>query len=612
MSREESKESRVDAARMQSASACVPPGTPEIHSLALLNHLPLYHCVAAILSGALLAFAFPPLEWSPLAFLGLVPYLLCPQPRRLRWRILGAALLGYTHFLISLWWLNSVGFGAGALLAIPCALFPALWALLWGALLWRRKPREEIPMDFRQRSDAFPDAIPAHRPGADLTVFPNTRAFLRAALLGAALWTSLEWIRGWIFTGFPWNALGVSQAFSPVRLLASLAGAYGISFFLVWTNLLVAGLLARRDKRLLAALLVTLLFLGGWCALEHARKLPLEETPIRITAIQGDVPECREATPEEVQFAWDRYSSLTLQAATTEATDLFLWPEGALPIPLTTPAYSQGLRALLAQLPKPLLLGALDVREGLTSPGGNSAFGSGDYDSLEPPVFNSAFLLQKDSAVLALPRAFREDYYDKTHLVPFGEYVPFSKQLPWLVDALGMGRDLTAGKNATLFSLKRADGTTVRCGMNICFEDAFPEISREFTRKGAQLLATITNDCWYKTSSGARQHQAQAILRAVENRHPLLRSGNNSHTCLISPKGEIIDPIQTADKPFTAGYHTYTIYPTKPNAPLTPYAHTGNTLPKIASLVCILVIAWEIIQAVKEKHRMRERLRKHS
>ncbi len=601
MSREESKASRVaDAARLPASSGFMAPGTPEIHSLTLLNHLPLFHCVAAILSGALLATAFPPLEWSPMAFLGLLPYLVCPRPRRFRWRLLGAALLGYTHFLISLWWLNSVGFGAGALLAIPCAVFPALWALFWGAFLWRRKPREEIPMDFRQRAEAFPETAPAHRPGADLAVFPTPRAFLRAALLAAALWVSLEWIRGWIFTGFPWDALGVSQAFSPVRLLATLAGAYGISFFLVWSNLLVAGLLVRREKALLPALLASVLFLGGWCLLEHARVLPLETTPLRITAIQGDVPECREATPEEVQLAWDRYSSLTRQAASTDATDLFLWPEGALPIPLTTPAYAQGLRDLLAQLPKPLLLGALDVREGLVP------------SDQEPPVFNSAFLLQRDSAVLALPRARRQDYYDKTHLVPFGEYVPFSQQLPWLVDALGMGRDLTPGKNATLFSLERADGTTVLCGMNICFEDAFPEISREFTRKGAQLLATITNDCWYRHSCGARQHQAQAVLRAVENRRPLLRSGNNSHTCLISPKGEILDPIQADDTPFTPGYQTYTIYPTRIDAPRTPYTHTGDALPKLTALACLLALANDAIRGIREKQQMRERLGKHS
>lgn len=592
---------------MQASSAAMPPGTPEIRPLALLNRLPLLHCAAAILSGALLATAFPPLEWSPMAFLGLTPYLLCPQPRRLRWRILGAALLGYSHFLISLWWLNTVGFGAGALLAIPCACFPALWALLWGALLWRRKPREEIPLDFRQRTDAFPDTAPAHRTGADLTVFPTPRAFLLAALLAAALWTSLEWIRGWIFTGFPWNALGVSQAFSPLRLLATLAGAYGISFFLVWINLLLAGLVARRERRLLPPLLATLLFLGGWCTLEHLRRIPLEETPLRVTAIQGDVPECREATPEEVQLAWERYASLTLRAA-KEPTDLFLWPEGALPVPLTTPAYSQGLRGLLAQLPKPLLLGALDVRDPFPPDPDRP---DPDRPGQEPPVFNSAFLLRKDSAVLSLSRACREDYYDKTHLVPFGEYVPFSRQLPWLVDALGMGRDLTPGKNTALFSLERADGTTVSCGMNICFEDAFPGISREFTRKGAQLLATITNDCWYKHSAGARQHQAQAVMRAVENQRPFLRSGNNSHTCLVSPKGEILEPIQTPDSPFTPGYHTYTIHPVKPGARLTPCTRTGDALPKIATLACLLAITAETARTVREKQRMRERIGKH-
>lgn len=595
-----------------------PKVNPPCQDVRPLARLPRLHLAAAIASGFLLATAFPPLEWWPMAFLGLVPYLAVPQPPRLRWRLLGAAALGATHFIASLWWLNSVGFAAGLLLALCCAPFPAAWALLWGTLLWHKKPKHLLPnpqypshANTANTADAAGTAgvadmaagDPALAPGASLRVLSSPRELLQYALLAAAAWTSLEWVRGWLFTGFPWNALGTSQAFAHTRLLATLAGAYGISFLAILANVLLADLVSlRTPRRSLPPLVALALFVALWCVNENRRALPLSPTPLYITAIQGNVPECRMWTPEILQDAWTKYESLTrLAARLSPQTDLFLWPEGALPCEITYPPFAQALRELLRDLPAPLLLGALDER---TLPG--------TPDSLPPPVFNSAFLLSPDSPILTLPTAPRTDYYDKMHLVPFGEYVPMGKSFPWLKDLIGMGRDLTPGQFPALLALhsQNAPGASFQCGLNICFEDAFPGISRTFARKGAQLLATITNDCWYGESAGPRQHLAQAVMRAVENRRPLLRSGNNSHTCLISPKGEILQPILSpSGSPFAQGWRTYQVHPMAKRAPLTLYARTGDLLPKAATLATLLAALSLLLQTLKHKHQLAQALK---
>lgn len=567
---------------------------PPCQDLRLLKRLPLLHCCAALASGLLLATAFPPLEWWPMAFLGLVPYLAVPQPRRLRWRLLGAYTLGFSHFLVSLWWLNQVGFGAGILLALYCALYPAGWALLWGEVLWHRKPRQvlrEVAPSLAPREDS------SVAPGASLRVLESPRRLVTYGMLAAGMWIALEWLRGWLFTGFPWNPLGTSQAFSPLRLLAPLAGAYGLSFLAVMANVFLADLAAvRQPRRSLPPLLALALFATLWCAGEARRAIPTAPRPLRIVAVQGNVPECRQWDMGILQQAWGQYAGLTREAAAqvSPSPDLFLWPEGALPCELTFPPLAIALKELLTELPAPLWMGSLDER-----------LFPGDPPDALPPVFNSAFLLTEDSPVLTLPSALRTNYYDKTHLVPFGEYVPFGETFPWLKQALGMGRDLTPGRTFPLFSLKNREGDLFPCGMNICFEDAFPGLSRKFVRKGATLLATITNDCWYGESAGPRQHLAQAVMRAVENRRPLLRAGNNSHTCLISPKGKLLQPILSpTGSPFGQGWQLYSLYPVAPHASQTLYARIGDALP----IGCLALTTLTLLALLQDTLRKKGRL----
>lgn len=561
--------------------------SPDTQMLAPVRRVWRLSFLASLASGVLLALSFPPLGWWPLAFIGFLPMLVLPMPQGRLQRLANGLAFGYSHFLVALWWLNTVGFGAGALLALVCAFFPLGWYWFHSALVWSAKPREVLSEHDSRRS------FLSHIPGAGLWVYQSHSRLIGAALLSSSAWVALEWVRGWIFTGFPWDYLGASQAFAPTRVFATLAGLFGISFVAMMCNILLADALTRaKNGRSIVSLAILLGLVGLWCAKEFIASENMNEEPIRIAAVQGNTPECREWSEEEVAFCWQNYSTLTLEAVSKESPDLLLWPEGAMPCSITWEPYAQGLRALLQKVQTPLLMGALDERYGFP-------------DNI-PRVFNSAFLLKENSPLLLTASAPRTDFYDKIHLVPFGEFVPFSRHLPWLVEAIGMGRDLTAGQNYTLFSLPRKDGSTIVSGVNICFEDAFPEISRRFTLGGAQMLLTITNDCWYKQSAGARQHLAHAVFRAIENRRPLLRSGNNSDTCLITPNGTILD----ATPEFQACWRTFSVKPVPVGAPTTLYAKTGNLLAWLCFLATMGAVIWMGLGAYRRKSRLNDDMKK--
>lgn len=519
-----------------------------------------------------------------MAWAAFIPLLALPTPKS-RWERLGVGLLfGYAHFATALHWLNTVGFGAGWLLAAYCALYPAIWYCLHSALLWGLKPRESLS---EEQSEAALAA--AHRAGAAIWHLPRYRIAVGVAALSAASWTALEWVRSWLFTGFPWDLLGISQVFGPWALLARLAGPSGLSFCILFTTALLTlagAFLLRKPRRHLplAVFLGWIALLGGILfGLSIPANFPqknLHDSKIRILAVQGDIPESRAWNEQIFDMAWNRYADLAregFRACGENPPDLILWPEGAMPAPIIYAPYTARLRKLLQEIRTPILLGAIDIR---VQPG---------QSPQEAPAFNTAFLLDAKSPLLLSPYADRGEYYDKMHLVPFGEYVPLSRHFPWLAKAIGMGRDLTPGQNYKLFEIKG-----VKVGVNICFEDVFPEISRRFVEDGADLLVTITNDCWYQKSAGARQHLAHAVSRAIETDRPLLRSGNNSDTCLITRDGNIVSPITAPDgSVFAPGWHLYELDGhlfTSRSRSL--YQRTGNAFAWLCALAAGIALAW--------------------
>ena len=562
-----------------------------VHDCTILRRLRWWRAIAAVVGGGLASASFSPLEWSWAAFLAMVPLLALPFPRRHLERLAIGGLFGYVHFATLLHWLNAVGFGAGWLLAGYCALFPMAWYWLAADVAWRLKPVEVL-------KDGETAASPPHCPGAPLLP-PGAgwRMQLLAGVAPVAGWTALEWLRGWLFTGFPWAILGTSQAFNPLtRQCVSVAGPYGLGTAIMAVNAGIAAAIVARRKwwrqplwwTAVAALAAVLLH--GVAVRGGASAQPAGRT-LTVMAVQGDLPECRSWDYDLFEYSWQRYSWLTLDglARAGRPIDLAVWPEGALPCAIGYHPYARNLQALLRKMDGvPLLLGAIDLRpknfQVLLKPG---------FDESDCGLYNSAFLLTASSPLLAnASTPLRSGHYDKIHLVPFGEYVPFSRYFPWLPGLIGMGRDMTAGGRYTLFKCAGA-----RFGVSICFEDAFPGIPRRFMQDGADFLVTITNDCWYPFSAEARQHLAHAVMRAVENRVPLLRSGNNSDTCLILPDGSITGVVRDRHGgQYGAGTGVYNV-PVAGRAGLSPYCRFGDW----AAWLCLMAAI--AVQAAACRHR---------
>lgn len=533
----------------------------------------------AVLAGLMLAVAFPPLELEFLAWFWPAPLLLTPASRMKRWRAINGYALGCAAFLPMLWWLNTIGFAAGIILGLACAVFPLLWYLAIVAVLDRLIGKPE----FRETPPRTDDMSLAP------TWLSPTR-FIAFMLFSAACWTTLEWTRSWILTGFPWNPLAASQWQNPLMLsLLPWTGVYGPGFVLVCVGFAVAWFVVGWQRRLMRGFarpsswpgfVVVLLFLPVFVLELRGPQIPPPDRTLRLAAVQGNIPQIRIFTDREFWDALDVYDTLTRQAVRTHPElDLVVWPETAVPSPLfADPEYHDRVAALQESTGVPLLLGSLHIQR----------LHSRQSDAT----------IHTNSALLVSAGAELVDFYSKTHLVPFGEYVPFGNALPALREAIGMGRDLTPGREFTIFNLPG----DVRAGINICYEDAFPNISRRFALRGADLLFTLTNDAWYATSAGPRQHMIHAVLRAVENRRPLFRSGNNSDTCLILPDGTVVDALvdPKTGYPFVRGWRTYNV-PVTLNAPLTFYTRHGDVFAWICTVLTAAALGWCLAIAMRRR-----------
>lgn len=520
----------------------------------------LLEIILAVTSGLAISFTFPPLELTWLTWFALIPLLILPVPMIRRRRVLLALSFGAAYFIPSLFWLNEVGFGAGILLAIVCAVFPAVWYLLFCAAT-----TTYLVDNKTANSDENP--FPAT---AVLTA--HGRKFAISALALSASWVGLEWVRSWLFSGFPWNFLGISQ-WQNIGLLriTAFTGVYGISFLIVLANFTLAWIFTRWLKRwqgakpqagaYYPAITAVTCFAIALVAIHLPPELPATaDNTLVIAGIQGNLSQRREWTEEQLEEAIEVYNSLTREVLSEaeEEIDLVVWPETAIPAAVLWEKRSNRmLYRLFTDFNVPFLIGTLDYR----------------------PLAKDEYA-QVNSAVYFGPDGEVSDYYDKTHLVPFGEFVPLGEKLPWLREFIGMGRDLRAGRQFTVMSLP-ADA---RAGINICYEDAFPYISRNFVRRGANLLVTITNDAWYARSSGSRQHMIHAVFRAAETRLPLFRSGNNSDTCLILPDGRVRGLLygDAGDTRFVRSFRIYKV-PVWDDPPETFYVRHGDIFAYLAT-----------------------------
>lgn len=465
-----------------------------------LARRPWGHCV---LSGLLLTLAFPchpehALAWlygPAWAWIALTPLLLAVGDAR----GIGVAfrqgwLTGFVFHLLSLYWVAHTQ-GGGPAVVGGTGLMASYLALFTGAF------------------------------AAGLR-FVVGRVGARGLLAAPLLWTAAEYLLSVGELGFPWLLLGHSQAPLPALIqVAEYTGVYGVTFAVCASNALLAGALAQpgQRQRLLAgaAIVPALLAVYGALVIEPEGPGTRDPAPLiaapRIAVVQNNMG-LSKWRPNGLATSLASLEMLSRRAL-SEAPDLIVWPETAVPCNLSRRAECRDrVHKLAIDLDTPILTGA---------PSTNT-------DTGEP--LNGAFLFR--------PHTWQVLTYAKMHLVPFGERTPLRDSLPLLrdIDWSVLTGDLAPaefarGQERTLFPLTSAAADTTHFAVLICFESVFPDFVRRSVGAGADLLVNITNDSWFGPTAGPYQHADLAVLRAVENRVAIARCATSGVSLFIDRFG---------------------------------------------------------------------------
>lgn len=332
-----------------------------------------------------------------------------------------------------------------------------------------------------------------------------------ASFVFALSWTGFEWLRGHLFTGFPWNLIGYVWAdYAAPRQAAALIGSYGLSFLTMMLALLPATLVfARtcRERRIAALLFVSLacvLWSGGWLRLSFQNEVTSKFT-VRI--VQGNIPQADKWNPALRDSIFNRYLFLS---ASPGSYDILVWPEAAFP-------------GHLDQSPE-----ALGKIEALLPPGSYLLTGT-------PQRVHVGSALEYRNAILAISdEGTVTGFYAKHHLVPFGEYVPWRRWLP-IERLVPNAADFSPGSGPLTVSL---GPSLPSAGMTICYEAIFPGEIIDRQNRPAWIF-NATNDAWFGHSLGPWQHFASARLRAVEEGLPMVRAANTGISAVIGPYGNL-------------------------------------------------------------------------
>jgi apolipoprotein N-acyltransferase len=361
-----------------------------------------------------------------------------------------------------------------------------------------------------------------------------------ALAFAPVLWVALDLAASRI-TSVPWDQLGYSQVDNAlVNQLAPWTGVYGISFLLVAVNALLAGglLLSRHEGRRFWALAGAVLLMAGASGIFVAPPHPAPTATAVLIQPNLDVaadnawagPEWNRHLAEMTRLAGQNCKSYIAGIPQTNAPngqivcppwpthpDLVVWPESPAPFVEDDTRFQQALAALARQTQSPLIVGSL-----------GTDFVPEEQDWRN---FNSALVVSANGA--------RVGRYDKIHLVPFGEYIPFKRLLFFAHKLTGRVSSFTPGEDRKVFRLGVQNGSAHRYGVFICYESVFADEVRQFAQLGAEVLVNISDDGWYGDTSAPWQHLNMARMRAIENRRWILRDTNNGVTASIDPYGRV-------------------------------------------------------------------------
>ena len=461
--------------------------------------------LGAASTGSLLALCFPPFDQSWLCWIALTPLIAAVwfsnenSARRFLLRNLSLGYLaGIVFFTITFGWLGALGdlyqsfflHGLSFLLSIYLGLHFAFWAWLLGLL----KPK----------------------------MFTASWKNLLVAFAGASAWTTHEWVRGWLFSGFGWNGLGVALHQSwPAIQVSEFTGVVGLSFALAFANIIAVTTAVRifveaRTRRMRPHFDLTLTMVGMVALVAfglHRAQLPSSSKPLRVAAVQANVAQLEKFDPQFTTQVFEKLQRLSdLALRTNSPPGLLVWPESSTPDPALDPngVSYRFVNDFTAAIKTDLMFGTLDFEH--------------QHD------YNAAILISNSGE--------RVQIYRKIHLVPFGEYIPLRHSFPLFaaIASTWVPGDFERGTEHTVFSLTDPD---VQVAPLICFEDTVGDLVRRFVSNDANLLVDVTNDGWFLRSSGSQQHLANAIFRCVENRRPMVRAANTGVTCFVNEFGRV-------------------------------------------------------------------------
>ncbi|UCC12163.1 MAG: apolipoprotein N-acyltransferase [candidate division WOR-3 bacterium] len=376
----------------------------------------------------------------------------------------------------------------------------------------------------------------------------------------------LDFLRSLGELGFPWLCFGYSQARYPaIMQQASIYGVFGVTFWLVLVNVLVYKTLKAKSLKYAALLIVVFglpLLYGG------LRIRPATGTPVLVGVVQPNIDPNLKFTKAMRDETFVRLLNISEQCHNIGVTtfgnppDIVFWPETATPVFLHMPGKHQDqVRQLADRLHMAVFTG------------------TPLYDPRTRDIYNGAVLVE--------PQIGITQHYRKIHLVPFGEHIPFDQHVPLFKKIDVGGGDYAPGSKYTVFQYKEAS-----FGCLICFESIFTDISRTMVRQGARFLVNITNDGWFGTISGPQQHNDMAIVRAVENGVPLVRSANTGISMIVDRYGRIQHERGLFQEDHIVDHINIT-------AERTLYTTFGDILP----VICLFIIGVSTTAAIVKKRK---------
>ncbi len=444
-------------------------------------------CLIAVISGGIGTLAYSPFDYWIVAFLSATGLIWLATSQHKKQALIGSFLWAVSYFAIGVNWVqvSMTQFGGVpefvsylAVLLLACYL--ALYPLLFSYLIQRFQ--------------------------------------LKNPWIIAVIFTFTEYLRGVVFTGFPWLQFGYSQVDSPFLGIAPILGVEGVTFFIMVVSGYLVYFVRQFTKKATnptACILTLLLLLGAGYSTQFLKFVEVDEqkAPLSVVLVQGNIEQKMKWDPAHFNYTIRTYEQL-IQSVLGKYQVIIL-PESAIPaLEEQIEPLMQQLHRIGEQVGSEIIIGTLHQ-----SPQG---------------LFNSATVLGNKVQPYSLTQSPR---YNKHHLVPFGEYVPFGNLLDWMRDVFVLPINLSKGE----FIQQPLLAANQRFNMAICYEIIFThQVQQNQQAHNADYLLTISNDAWFGASMGPWQHFQMARMRALELGKPLIRATNTGITAFVDAYGQVV------------------------------------------------------------------------